>query len=185
MRWFDNEPPQLPEEPLPLTGVEKFDQCSPEVRVIEIRQKVYDTDEHVHVIGEDSDGRVPSDVDLLYPTGDIGVQAIVDVSKVTVNRRYAGSQAILHCPLTEDPLVTVMSAHNNHNGQTKAIESLRSQAAERICGNCDFSGKTLLDVIAARTAAARADIERIEVMKARALALKELEDIDPDFRSVH
>ena len=108
------------------------------------------------------------------------VRATNDLSNETVP--YRGSSAELHCPRTSDDRVTVEVPFTLYQERSDALSKLKREAGKQICGTCVYASLNPLEVSQYDAQVAKSELEKVENMKARALALAELAEIDPDYK---
>ena len=108
------------------------------------------------------------------------LHATQDLSNETVT--YRGSSAELHCPRTADDRVTVEVPFTLYQERSDALSKLKREAGKQICGTCVYASLNPLEVSQYDAQVAKSELEKVENMKARALALAELAEIDPDYK---
>lgn len=110
----------------------------------------------------------------------IDVTETDDLSKDA--RDYSGSSAELHCPRTSDDRVTVEVPFERYQTRADALSKLKREAGAQVCKTCVYAQMDPLQVVQYDGQIAHLEREKIEDMKARALALAELTEINPAYR---
>jgi hypothetical protein len=122
--------------------------------------------------------------DHVYASGSSG-RVVMSDNPTEDGRVYAGTTATLHCPRTEDDLVSVESTATVRS-HLKALKNVRQIAGELLCRDCIFSSMPPVEVAQHRTVLAKAETERVqafgELAAARKEAIAEIEGTDADFQ---
>jgi hypothetical protein len=118
--------------------------------------------------------------DFVRPRMSATVEMTEDLDKD--NRVYTGSSAELHCPKTADERVTVEVPY--YNGQTRnlALAELKRAAGLQVCKTCVYAPMSPLEVSQYDAQIAKSDLEKVEMLKARAEAIAELAEVDPAYK---
>jgi hypothetical protein len=150
-----------------IKGNRAFNRCG--VKVVTFTDYVFGSPTKLQQWGE-----------LVVPEGGIGsVEKFKVENDNGVGRQYAGSSALLHCPLTEIKGTKNGSLYNNHKGRLPALASLREQVGDLLCRNCRYSVMTPVEVLEEQAKITRAEADRIEALAALERARDELRGISP------
>jgi hypothetical protein len=98
------------------------------------------------------------------------------------NRVYAGSSAELHCPKTADERVTVEVPYSTGQTRNLALTELKRAAGLQVCKTCVYASMSPLEVSQYDAQIAKSDLEKVEMLRARAEAIAELAEIDPAYK---
>lgn len=109
-----------------------------------------------------------------------GITQSDDFSKDT--RIFYGSSAKLHCPKTDNSLVTVEVQALRGQDRDKALKNLKKEAGAQVCRVCVYAPMSPLEVSQYDAQIAKSELEKVELLKARSEAIAELAEKDPAYR---
>ncbi len=154
MSFFRSKTPETPE-----SIDNNFDNC--QNRIVEFTDFVKVNDDNYHY-------------DIVGPTTDLDKDL----------RKYKGSSAELHCPKTNDERVTVEINYRDGQRRELALANLKREAGMQVCRSCVYAPMSPLEVAQYDAHVARTELEKVELLQARTLALAELAESDPAYRNM-